>query len=85
MTVHELLEQLQILARNHGDVNIVCSVGVLKDIVQKKLKDDADWNLPAVCFLDDAVSVYVDEDAIDEGPAAVVIHAGADFEIPPAL
>jgi hypothetical protein len=84
MTVRELLEQLQRLAHNHGDAPIVCSVGVLKGIVQRKLKDD-DECFPGsiIYFSDDAVEVRAEENYNDvDGPLTVVIHAGADLEIP---
>jgi hypothetical protein len=85
MTVRELLEQLKVLHQNNAgflEANVVCSVGVLKGIVQLRLKHDADFNLPVVYFLDDAVGVHADEIDPDER-LTVLIHGGADLETPP--
>ena len=88
MTVRELLEQLKMLPDDFLDTNVVCNVGVLRRMVHRQLKDDAEWNLPISNFLDVAVGVSRETEIGETGddePIGIIIHAGAELEIPPIL
>ena len=89
MKLGELLNQLQtLMAANPRDITrdseVWVSVGVLKGVVRQKLADETQRDLAVVYFTDETARLECD-DKDGEQPWPVIIHGGADLEIPPIL
>jgi hypothetical protein len=88
VTIGELIDELTTIVERYSiprDAKVLLSVGVLKGIIQRKLKEDAEcFPGPVISFIEEPTGVSLEGDEWDDA-RPVFIHGGTDLEVPPML